>query len=100
MNTELLTDLPYTTTIDNKPTVTTTPVKLSVVTATAAAEGVAVGDVTVLMSEQFKDGLSGAIDAAVKACGSPGRKLRQRAVGADCELTVFIEEIVTNTLES
>lgn len=43
-------------------------------TATAAAEGLAIGDVTVLMSEALRKSLSTAVDAAAQACAASLKK--------------------------
>jgi len=53
---------------------TTSTVQLSVATAAAAAGGVAVGDITVVLAEGLADSLAKAADAAVQACGALNAK--------------------------
>ncbi|KAL8662106.1 MAG: hypothetical protein Q9202_004998 [Teloschistes flavicans] len=64
----------YTQTVDSKPTPATTAVQIAVATATAAADGYEVGDVSVVFSKELVDKLKG---LATTACGGP-TKLRKR----------------------
>ncbi|KAF2002592.1 hypothetical protein P154DRAFT_573795 [Amniculicola lignicola CBS 123094] len=82
VNTEYLTKETVTKVIDNVETVITSTVMISVTTATAAADGLEVGDVTILMAENFRGALSEAVAVAAKAC-APGAKRRRRQDGGD-----------------
>lgn len=76
MNTEYLTELTVTSTVSEKPTTTVSKVNLQVVTATAIADDIAAGDITILMSDQFRKALNDAAAKAVEACvkGANSRK--------------------------
>lgn len=75
VNTEYLTDLPYTTTVDNQPSVTTAPAAIVVVTATASGNDIAPGDVSIAFSPKLLDVLNKLASEAEAACG--GRRKRQ-----------------------
>ena len=77
MNTEFLTEETRTTTIDNVETTTVVKPQLAVVTASAASEGVEVGDVTVLLSDSLQDQLNNIVKEAAASCAAPA-KLRKR----------------------
>ncbi|KAL8627908.1 hypothetical protein Q9189_006399 [Teloschistes chrysophthalmus] len=64
----------YTQTVDSKPTPETTAVQIAVATATAAADGYEVGDVSVVFSKELVDKLKG---LATTACGGP-TKIKKR----------------------
>ncbi|KAF2689035.1 hypothetical protein K458DRAFT_427295 [Lentithecium fluviatile CBS 122367] len=53
VNTELLTDLPYVTTVDNNPTVTTAPANIAASLIASPTDGAAVGDIAVTFSEKL-----------------------------------------------
>ncbi|KAL8691062.1 MAG: hypothetical protein Q9218_003624 [Villophora microphyllina] len=61
-------------TVDNKPTTATTAVQVAVATATTAADGYDVGDVSVVLSEELVSKLK---DLATTACGG-GAKIKSR----------------------
>lgn len=82
MNTEYLTEEIITTTVNDQSTETKIPIQIQVVTAVAAGEGVAAGDVTVLLSEGLRSSLGDAVSAASAACGAAAKR---RAKRADCE---------------
>lgn len=67
-----------TTTQDNKPVTTTSEVKATAVTATAAGPDKAVGDVAITFSKEIADALRTTTDAAVEACKLKGRGLGKR----------------------
>jgi hypothetical protein len=75
VNTEYLTDMPYTTTVNNQPTVTKAPAAVVAVTATAAGQGLEAGDVSIALSPKFADILDRLFNEAQTACG--GKKKRQ-----------------------
>ncbi|KAF1828489.1 hypothetical protein BDW02DRAFT_615419 [Decorospora gaudefroyi] len=69
VNTEYLTDLTVTTTVNGKPTHTTVPAAIVASTATASANGVAAGDVSVALSPKLLDVLGKLLSEAEAACG-------------------------------
>jgi hypothetical protein len=75
VNTEYLTEVPYTTTINNQPTVTKAPAAVVAVTATASGQGLEAGDVSIAISPKFADILDKLLAEAQSACG--GKKKRQ-----------------------
>ena len=74
---EFLTEETRTATVDNVETTTVVKPQLAVVTASAASEGVEVGDVTVLMSDKVQDELDALMKDVAASCGA-GAKLRKR----------------------
>lgn len=70
VNTEMLTDLPYVTTIDNKPIVTTAPANIAASIIASPTDGAAVGDIAITFSEKLSNVLN-EIAAEVEAipCG-------------------------------
>lgn len=70
MNTEYLTDIVETTTVNNQPATTTVGVAIQVATATAAVDGLAVGDVTVVLSQALNDNIEAAVKVAAQACAA------------------------------
>ena len=66
------------TTVSNVPTTTAVSVEISVVTATAAAPGISVGDVTVEMSPSFANSLNEGVKTALQACNLLPARLRRR----------------------
>lgn len=54
-------------------------VQISVTTATAASDGVEVGDVTVLLADTVQDQLDKLINDAATACAGAAARLRKRA---------------------
>lgn len=67
--------LPYTTTIDNQPSVTSVPAAVVAVTATASGNDIAPGDVSIAFSPKLLDVLNKLASEAEAACG--GRRKRQ-----------------------
>jgi hypothetical protein len=74
VNTEYLTDLIYTTTINNQPSVTTIPAAIVAATATASAGGLAPGDVSIAFSPKLLDYLTGLAEEAEIACAACRRR--------------------------
>ncbi|KAH7095928.1 hypothetical protein FB567DRAFT_587217 [Paraphoma chrysanthemicola] len=72
-NTEYLTDLPYTTTVNSQPTVTKAPAAIVAVTATANSPGINTGDVSIALSPKVIDVFNKLLSEAQAACGG-GRK--------------------------
>lgn len=81
MNKEYLTEETKTVTVDNAPSTTVVKAQLAVVTATAAAEAVAVGDVTVLLHETVQSQLESLVSEAATACAIAAKKLLRRQDG-------------------
>ncbi|KAF2687475.1 hypothetical protein K458DRAFT_401982 [Lentithecium fluviatile CBS 122367] len=74
VNTEYLTDLPYTTTVDNQPSTTTIPAPIVAVTATASQAGTEPGDVSVAFSPKLLEVLNKLASEAEAACGAKRRR--------------------------
>jgi hypothetical protein len=72
VNTEYLTDIVVTTTINNVPTATTKSAPIAVVTALVAADGLAVGDVSVALSPKINNVLNNIASEVAAVCS--GRK--------------------------
>lgn len=80
MNSELLTDLPYVTTQDNKPTVTTAAANIIVSIIASPTDGAAIGDFAVAFSEKLSDALNKiATDVEAMSCSVKKRVACQRA---------------------
>ncbi|KAF1846475.1 uncharacterized protein K460DRAFT_356147 [Cucurbitaria berberidis CBS 394.84] len=73
-NTEYLTDLPYTTTVNNQPTVTKAPAAVVAVTATASGQGVSAGDVSIAISPKLLNVLNRLFDEAQASCGGQRKR--------------------------
>ena len=74
VNTEYLTDVAYTTTVDNQPTVTTIPAAIVATTATATGDGLIPGDVSVAFSPKLVDTLKSLAAEAESACSIRRRR--------------------------
>lgn len=74
MNTEYLTDIPYVTTVDNTPTVTTAPANIAASIITTPTDGASIGDIAITFSEKLINDLND-IAAEVEAipCGQRKR---------------------------
>ncbi|OAK99903.1 hypothetical protein IQ06DRAFT_305952 [Phaeosphaeriaceae sp. SRC1lsM3a] len=73
-NTEYLTDLPYTTTVNNQPTVTKAAAAIVAATATASSQGVEAGSVSVALSPKLIDIFNKLLGEAEAACGKNKRR--------------------------
>ncbi|OAA53065.1 hypothetical protein ISF_09019 [Cordyceps fumosorosea ARSEF 2679] len=93
INTEYLTEVIVTTTINNVETTTAVKQQLSVVTATADSEGVKVGDVTVLLADTLQKELDGLIKTGMASCASPVR--RRKRDGTSCMID-FLQHAAQN----
>jgi hypothetical protein len=69
VNTEYLTDLTVATTVNGQPTQTAVPAAIVASTATASADGVTPGDVSVALSPKLVDVLSKLLSEVEAACG-------------------------------
>lgn len=65
------------------PTSTST-VQILVATATAAANGQSIGDISIILSEGLAAALQASVQTAVEACKIPGAKELRRDIAADC----------------
>ncbi|KAK2601892.1 hypothetical protein QQS21_004579 [Conoideocrella luteorostrata] len=86
-NNDYLTEVPETTTINGVKTTMEVKQQLLVVTATAAAEGVAAGDVSLLITESMQRELQTLVKAAAASCGAPARKSKRD--GMSCMINAF-----------
>ncbi|KAL8983861.1 MAG: hypothetical protein Q9177_004857 [Variospora cf. flavescens] len=77
----------YTETVEDRPVVQVTPVRIVVATATAAAHGYEVGDVSVLLSDELVADLE---SLAVTACGGAA-KLKSRQTCSTLGAGSFVE---------
>ena len=93
MNTEYLTDVVYTTTVDNQPSVTTVPAAIVAVTATASGGGLVPGDVSIALSPKLVDVLNKLATEAEIACSA--RRKRQT-----CNIDQRFSQIVNEELAS
>ena len=75
VNTEYLTDVVYTTTVDDQPSVTTAPAAVVAITATASGGGLVPGDVSIALSPKLVDVLNDLATEAETSCGA--RRKRQ-----------------------
>lgn len=63
----------------------TSTVQLVVATATAAANGQSVGDVSIILSEGLAAALQASVQSAVQGCKIPGLKMSRRDAASDCK---------------
>src|SRR3954470_9555023 len=93
VNTELLTELPYLTTVDNQPATTTVPVHIVASTVTTAEQGYETGDVAIALSPKWMDALkniASEVEAEVPCAG----KKRQICALTEARITAFVDKVV------